>query len=62
MTPYEDAIKDAIVAERGTGLSPHPSKEAGVILEGVNKRLKEANLDSVKVDVVYRRLRKFRAL
>jgi hypothetical protein len=59
--PKEIALIKAIVAARGTGPVRQPSKEAGIIELEVNKQLVTAGHRRVKVDVIYRRLKKFDA-
>jgi hypothetical protein len=61
-TDEKKALEEAISAERGTGPVDHPSKEAAAILDAVNKRLESRNHPPVKVDAIYRRLKKVRAL
>ncbi len=55
----ETALIDAIIEEHGNKKCERPSKEAGAILEAVNKRLKLNKFPAVKVDVIRRRLEKF---
>jgi hypothetical protein len=55
----EKGLMDAIVALRGNGPSPQPSKEAECIIFDVNRLLAEQGRPAVLVDVIYRRLKKF---
>jgi hypothetical protein len=58
----EAALIAAISAEHGTGAARHPNKEAGAILDAVNRRLESVGLKPVKIDVVRRRLEQWPAL
>jgi hypothetical protein len=60
--PAEKALCAAIVAERGDGPAEKPWREANVILDPVNRRVKSDGYDSVGIDVVYRRLKDYRVL
>jgi len=61
-TDEKKALEEAISAERGNGPIYRPSKEAAAILDAVNKRLESGNYPPVKVDKIYRRLKKDHSL
>jgi hypothetical protein len=60
--PAEKALCTAIVAERGDGPAEKPWREANVILDPVNRKVKSDGYDSVGIDVVYSRLKDYRVL
>jgi hypothetical protein len=57
-SPMERALNSAIETELAGATVLRPAKEAEAMLDAVNRRLKEAGFETVKVDVVRRRLEK----
>ena len=57
--PENVALAEAIVATRGSGPVPHPTKEATAIHSQVNRIMVRKKLPRVHVDKIRRRLEKF---